>query len=386
MSFTIAQIKENITAMGHSGSLNKVRNFEALCERAANTMIAKVKLTEMIRVASLTQTVHDNLFDYSLPSDYNSIIDLYPQNRQSNDKSQRNFLENFDLKKELTNRRITIEGKDGTKVLRISWKIRSPKTLDAMDSITANGTWAIVGTATNLKTDTIIKYSGSGSVRFDVVATGDGIQATDIDQLDLTDEDETADIVIPVYLSSVSNITSITPIWGNDLTANYWTGVAQTAQADGTSFKTGWNIIKIPWATATETGTVNPATIDAFKLTVQATGAISDIRVDNIQFSIGFPFDIKYYGKYLFKTSAGAYSARPVDDDSTVICDSDSIQIFLLELLKAMAHQLEGSESAFDISYAESELKILYAPYKAENPNQSKKAITSYNGKPKFRK
>lgn len=385
MSYTIAQVKENLTAMGHGGTLNKVRAFEALCERAANTMMAKVKLTEMIRVASLTQTVHDNLFDYSLPSDYLSLIDLYPQPRQSNDKSERNFLENFDLKKALTNRKITIEGKDGTKVLRISWKIRSPKTLDAMDSITANGTWAIVGTATNLKTDTIIKYSGGGSVRFDVVATGDGIQATDIDQLDLTDEDETADIVIPIYIASITGLTSITAIWGNDLTANYWTGVAQTAQADGTAFKTGWNLIKIPWSTATETGTVDPATVDAFKLTVQGT-ANADIRVDNIQFSIGFPFDIKYYGKYFFKTSAGAYSARPVDDDSTVICDSDSIQIFLLELLKQMAHQLEGSDSAFDMAWANSELQILYGPYKAENPNQTKKAITSYGGKPRFNK
>lgn len=386
MSYLISQVKTNLIAMGHSGSLSKVRSFESTCERAANTMISKVKLLEMIRTSPLTQTVHDNLFDYALPSDYLSIIDLYPQPRGSFDQATRGFSERFDLKKELARKNIVIEGKDASKVLRIAWKIRSPKTLNSMDSLTGNGTWAIVGTATNLVLDQIIKYSGGASIRFDLVASNDGIQCSDMGKIDLTDEDEIADIVIPIYFGSVANLTSITPIWGNDLTTNYWTGVAQTAQADGTAFKTGWNLIKIPWSTATKSGTVTPSTIDAFKLTVQATGAISDIRVDNIQFSIGYPFEIKYYSKYLFKSSTGTYISLPTSDDDYVICDNDSIQIFQLELLKAIAQQLEGTDSAFDMTWADSELKTLYAPYKAENPNQTKKAVTSYSGKPRFRK
>lgn len=386
MSFTLTEVKENIIAMGHSGSLNKVRSFEAACERAANTMIAKVKLVEMIRKASLTQNIHSNLYDYSLPSDFYSIIDLYPQDREMSDKAIRNLAVDFDLKKLLKNKVISIEGNEGNKIIRIKWEKRSPKMLNSMDSYNGNGTWVAVGTASDIQTDNIIKYSGNGAVKFNVLADGDGIQCTDIAKIDLTDEENVADVIIPIYLSSIANLTSITPIWGNDLTANYVTGTAQTSQADGTAFRVGWNIIKSPWQGATETGTVDPATINSFKLTFQTTGAISNVRVDNILFSIGFPFEIKYYTKYLFKSSAGVYESRPSSDESSVVCDNDSLQIFLLELLKAIAHQLEGTDSVFDISFANSELVTLYRQYLGENQDQTKKATSSYSGLPRFRR
>jgi len=388
MSYTIQEVKNNMIPLLHGGSLNKVRAFEEACERAANNVISKIKLLESIRVASLSQTVHDNLFDYALPSDYYSIIDLYPESeRDSFDTSRRVSAKSFDLKKMLSCKRISIEGSEGSKKLRISWKIRSPKTVHAMNAYNDNGTWVIVGTASNVKTDTIIKYSGNGSVRFDISANGDGIQITDMTAIDLTNEDELADIIFPVYLSTVANLTSITPMWGNDLTANYWTGTAQTAQTDGTAFKVGWNLIKASWETATETGTVLPASIDSLKFTFQLSASTSiTARIDNVQFSIGYPFDIKYYSKFLFKNTSGTYITKPTSDDDVVVCDNDSIQIFLLELLKAIAHQLEGTDSAFDITFAEKELQGLYQSYRGEHGDESIKKVRSYAGLPRFQR
>ena len=174
--------------------------------------------------------------------------------------------------------------------------------------------------------------------------------------------------------------------------------MAQTAQADGTAFRTGWNLIKTPWSTATEIGTVNPKTIDSFKLIIAATGAISNIRVDNIIFSLGTAFDIKYYSKSLFKSSAGTYLTRPTDNSDTVIGNGDLNNIFLFELLKACAHQIEGEDSGFDIDFAnrqlygdpsspDSVMRIgLYSRYRTEYPSQSKKAITSWSSGPRFRR
>ena len=382
---SITEIKENLSPMIHSGTLNKVRNVYHLLGRVANTVLSKSKPLEAIRVASLSNTVHDILFKYALPSDFYSLIDLSPQaNRTSQDQSRRVLAETFDLRKSLANKTVSIESNEGTKMIKIDWGIRGAKTLHNMNSYDGNGTWAIVGTASNLKTDTIYKYSGGGSVRFDITADGDGLQITDMSQIDLSDEDELADMIIPVYLPSITGLTSITLIWGNDLTANYWTGVAQTTQADGTAFRVGWNIIKIPWATATETGTVAPATIDSCKITFQTTVAVADIRVDNIQFAIGYPFDIKYYSKYLFKNSAGTFISQPTDDSDICVLDNDAIQIFHLECLVAMAQQLQGVDSTFDINYARSELQGLYRVYNGEHPDQSKKAIQSYGGLPQF--
>jgi hypothetical protein len=386
--YTILEVKSNITPMLHGGTLGKVRNFEEACERAANTMLTKIKLLEQIRITSLAQTVHDNLFDYALPSDYYSIIDLYPEaQRTSFDKARRIAAKPLDLKKAFRNKEISIEGKEGAKILRIVWKQRSPKTMNLMDSYNGNGTWVIVGTASGITTDKIIKYSGGGSVKFKVSADGDGIQNTTMDPIDLTDEFGIGDMVVPIYLGTITGLTSITPTWGNDLTTKYFTGEAQTAQADGTAFKVGWNIIKCAWSTAVETGVVDPTTIDSIKFTFQESVATDiTVRIDNIQMSIGYPFDIKYYSKFYFVTPAGVFITRPSSDDDYVVCDNDSIQIFNLELLIAIAHQLEGTDSAFDISFATSQLPGLYQAYRGEHGDESMKKTTTYFGMPRFRK
>lgn len=372
--------------MIHGGTLNRVRNFEQALERAANTMLLKCKPLETMRTAGLSQTVHDILNNYSLPSDFNTPIELYPQaNRTHLDQAKRVMAEPFNLRKAFDRKTVSIESNEGTKMIRINWDVpRSAKTLHTMDDHDSNGTWSAVTGASGVATDTIYKYSGGGSVRFDLTATGGGIENDDMSAVDLTDEDELADAITPIYLPSVP--TSLTAIWGNDLTTKYWTAVAQTAQADGTSLRAGWNILKFPWSTATETGTVDPAAIDAFKLTVEHDSAISDIRVDNIQFAIGYPFDLKYYSKFLFKNTSGVWLSRPTSDDDVVVLDNDGFQIFLLEVLIAIAHQLEGTDSAFDITFARDELSVLYPAYKGEYPDQTKKATQHYGGLPRFRR
>jgi len=387
MSIEILDLKEHLKGITHSGTLNKVRNFESACERAANTMLLKVRPVESIRYNTLSQVVHNDLNNYALPSDFNSLIDLFPQGERTiGDKGYRFLAERFDSSKSIKNKIISIEGSEGGKFIRINWKIRSSKVLNTNDSYNGNGTWTAVGTASNIQTDTVYKYSGGGSVRFDLSASGDGIQNTGMTQLNLTDEDEISDVIIPIYFSSVSNLTSITARWGNDVTSNYWTAVAQTAQADGTAFRSGWNLVRFSWASATETGTVAPSTIDSFKLTFTTTGTMNDIRVDNILFSIGSPFEIKYYSKFLFKNSSGTFITKPTSDSDVLVLDNDAQQIFILELLKAVAQQIQGEDSVFDINYANSELPTLYQSYKGDNPDQAKKAITSYGGMPRFRK
>lgn len=385
MSYTIQACEDNLVGMLHGGSLNKVRNKYVAYERAANTMLQKVKTVESIRIASLTQAVHDDVYNYALPSDFLGLIDLYPLDSYSSlDRGQRRLAQGFNLRKAITDKTISIEGSEGTKNIRINWRKNTPKTVHTMNSLTDNGTWSVVASATGLVLDTFYKISGIGSIRFDLVASGDGIQNTTMTALDLTNEDEIADFFVWVYFGSVSALTSVSARWGNDLTTNYWTSVAQTTQADGTAFRAGWNLVRFPWASATETGTVAPATVDSFRITVAATAAINDIRVDNIMVSIGRNFDIKYYSKFLFKNSSGTYIAQPTSQSDTVLVDSDAFPIFLHESLKAMAQQIEGSDSTFDINFAEKELTVLYQAYRGEHPDQSKKATNSYGQLPRF--
>ena len=384
--------------MLHGGTLNKVRNFEYACERAANIALAKIDPNETERLAALSSLIYDDVFNYPLASDYKKLIDLRPQDNRTNaDSASRQYAERFDLRRSINNRQLSIESEEGTRFIRINWRSagwNSPHTFHTCDSLTSNGTVAIVGTASGLKIQKLYKVSGSASIEFDTATSGDGIQITGMDALDLTDEDEIADLFLWVYLPSAP--TSITAIWGNDLTTNYWTGVAQTAQADGTAFKVGWNLIKFSWSAATESGTVAPATIDSFKLTI-ASSALVNVRVDSILFIVGRNFDAKYYSQYIFKNSAGTWISRPTSDNDTCVLIGTAIEIFLAELLKQCAQQMEGEDSASDINSANRLLNGnpdspdsvervgLYAKYRSEYPSQSKKAVSSYFSGPRFR-
>lgn len=391
MSTTITQLKEHLSAQMHGNTLNKVRNPEAMFERAGNTFLSKIKPVSIQRTISLTQAIHDDVFNYALPTDFDDIIDLIPQDdRNLRDNASRVLARPFDLKKAFSTKQISIEGSEGSKILRVNWRSRSPKTINTMNSLTSNGAWSAVGTASGLAANSIYRVSGSASIEFDLATSGDGIKNSTMTAIDLTDEDEVGEFYTWVFFGAITNLTSVSLRWGNDLTAKYWTSTAQTTQADGTAFRVGWNLIKFSWSTATETGTVAPATIDSFQLTVASTGAIANIRVDNITCSIGRYFDIKYYSKYLLKSSAGVWLQRTTDDSDIIVLDSDEINGYIWECMLEAAQQIEGSDSDFDIAYATKKLygdktssipkeRIgFYQKYEAKYPNQSKKSVGSY--------
>lgn len=393
---TIDEVKANLGGLLHGASTDDLTDIDLLLERSANTLLSKIDPIETIRTASLSSVVHDDVFNYALPSDYKKLIDIYPQdNRNEWDKAYRTAAGQFDLKKAIRNKVVSIEGDEGSKVIRINWRSRQGKVLHTMNSVSDNGTWSAVATAAGIVADTIFKKSGSASIKFNVLASGDGIKNTSMSAVDLTDEDEVADVFVWVYLPAVSALTSVTAKWGNSLdglSPKYWTGTAQTTQADGTDFKIGWNLLKFSWATASETLTVTPADIDSFSITFTTTGAISGIRVDNIVFSIGRNFDIKYYSKYLLKNSSGTWINKTSDDADTVVLDSDAIEIFHMENLINASQQMENR--ADDIIWAGQRLNGnstapdreermgLYAKYRAEYPNMSKKLVTTYGGLP----
>lgn len=394
MSITITDRKEHLASQLHGSSLNKVRGVEALFERSANKVLSKIDPIDTMRDVPLSSVIFDNIYNYALPSDYRKLIDIFPQAERNNlDSVNRITAEPFNLRKAINSKKISIEGSEGSKIAKINWRSRAPKTLHTMDSLTANGAWGLVATASNIELDTITKFQGNGSIRFDVAVTGDGIENTTMNKVDLTNEDDIGSSFAVVYIKNstdLANLNSITGIWGNDLTTKFWTGVAQSVQADGTAFKVGWNIIRIPWETATETGTVDPVETDSFRFTFDVDATISDIRIDQITFAVGRNFDIKYYSKYLLQNTAGTWISRTTSDDDIVVLDSDAINILLLEDLIAAAQQVEGTDSAFDVGWAKRELlgedlrdrSGLYADYRAEYPSMAKQAIVYYGSPP----
>lgn len=385
--FTVAQIDEHLVGMGHSGSLNKVRNKEAMYERAGAFFCLKHKTLEQIRTMALASTIHDDFFNYALPADYGSLIDLMPQDNQNSwDKAYRLGSGAFDLRKAFENKIISIEGSEGVKTIRIDWRSRQGKVLSAMNDTTG---WAVVGTAANIALDTITRMTGGGSLRFDVAASGDGVKNVALSTQDFTNENGVADVFTWAYFPTVANLTSITLVWGNDVTTKYWTGVVQTTQADGSAFKAGWNLVRVPWSTAVQSGVVAPATIDSLQVTIQSTGVIANVRLDNVVFSIGRNFDMKYYSKYVYKDATTGTWISKINANSTadfVLIDNDTLPAFLMELGIAMAHQLEGTDSVFDLDFFEKQLKEISPIMKAQTPNMSQRLVGRSTSGPRLRR
>ncbi len=370
--------------MVHGTTINKITNISELLERAASVFLTKCHPLEVINTSALTNLVYDDVYNYALPYNFGSIIDLIPgADRQSWDRAVRNKAGEFDLQKAVKSKTLSIEAENGTKYARINWKAKKGKLLHNMNSLTDNGTWAASVSAYDVFVDNIYYKTGSGAIRFSISTTSGGIQNTTMDPLDLTDEDGAADIFVWLYFPSTNLITNAAIRFGNDLTANYWSPTAQTTQADGTAFKTGWNLLKFSWSTATETGTVDPATIDSFRILLAVTGGLEQIRVDNIIFTTGRQFDIKHYSKYLFKSATtGLWISIPASDDDTVMIDNDTLGIFLMETLIEIAQQLRGKDATFDLNHAMARLQALYPAYKGLNPSMAKKAVSQYSSQP----
>lgn len=388
---TITDVKTHLTGMLHGGTLNKVRNFEYALERAAANLLANIKPVDSEREAALTSLIYDDIYNYALPSDFGWLNDLRPQGERTHlEAASRRFAEPFDLKKALTNKQVSIEGREATKFIRVNWRTHAPIVIDQMNKTTG---WSVVGSASGLKAQTLYKVSGNASLEFDLSATGQGIQKTTLSTIDLTDEDEQADVFGWIHLptsTDVTRLTSSTVRWGNDLTANYWESAAVTKQADDSAFKVGWNLLKWLWSAAAETGTVAPATIDSFRIVFAVTGAITNIKVDALVFAVGRNFDLKYYSVYAFKNTSGTYLIRPTSDSDEVIFSGTALEIFLEEARKECAAQMEGEDSGFDIRFANARLHGnadspdpisrmgLYAKYRVEFPSQTKRAVRTW--------
>lgn len=357
MSLTIQNANDDLAGIIHGGSTNKITNLTALHWRAGRNIISKIDPLGTMRRVNLSNTIYDKVFDYGLPSDFKEIIDLRPQvNRNTSDNFTGRFAEPFDLRKNIENNMVEILSEEAVRKIRIKKKIfPAPVVINAMNDLDDNGVWSASGSATEVEQDTIFKVSGSGSIKFNAVATGDGIKNNSMTEVDLTDHDEVSRFFYWVYLPDASLATSMGLIFGNDLTTNFWTSIVATTQFDGTAFRDGWNLVGFAWADATETGTVDPSEIDSIRIVYNGDPQ-DNIRIDALTSSIGEIFEIVYYSKFMWRNSSGTFIEKPTSDDDIINLDEDAYNIYVNELAYLATQQLQGEDSAFDKNFFAEEL------------------------------
>lgn len=371
MSYTIADLKDDLNGMLHGTTINKVTGIDNLIFRAGRDLLLRIDPQETKRTTQITNALYDDVFDYPTPTDLkgNKVIDIKPQaNRQISDNFSQTYNEQFDLYK--TNQEFTIEHNSGTKTIRISKRLTPGVVFNNCDSLTDNGTWSASGGATNLELDEVYTLGNSASLKFDVGSSGGYLENSDMTAIDLTTHllngAEFAGFYIPDS-DALAALTSLTLRWGSSSSDYYSKTITQAFNG---AFKVGWNVIQFNCVGLTATGSPDITAYDYLRFAVVTTSAVTGFRLSTIISKLPTIYEMSYYSKYLFRTSAGVWQERITDDTNIVNLDTESINLLLNKVMVLAAPQIQGKDATFDVEFYKEEyengIKEYTGQYKSE--------------------
>jgi len=383
MSYTINDLKTDVTGRLHGTTLNKVSNIDEVIQQAGRKLLLDIDPMETKRISQITNAIYSDIYDYTLPTDVkgNKIVDIRPQaNRDVSDNFSQAYTEDFDINK--TNNTLNIRYNNGNKSLRLSKAIRQGVTVNELDTVDENGTWVAGGDAGNLAQDKLNKIAGTASLRFDLDGTtGSGyIETSDMDAKDLTNFEDVGALFewlnFPAAL--VDNLTSIDLRWG-DSNSVYWNKTVTTAQ-DTTAFQTGWNLLRHDWSDATEAGSPDVENVIYLRITVNYTAgtAYTAIRADNVIARLGQIYDIEYYSKYLYRNTSDTWLEKFTDDTDIINLDVDSYNLLLDKTSELVAIQTAGEDSVFDSTNYEKAFELGKRKYKQTYKSEFIKQQANY--------
>jgi len=386
-SYTISHLKENLRGVLHSTDLDKVKNPYHLFGRKAKELLGKIDPVGTKRIGQITNAIHSDIYDYTAPDDLKAdkIIDIYPQaGRTKADRFSQRYSQRFAAYK--TRETFHVRDKDGTKILRMSASIETPKTIHSCENLTDNGTWAADGTgASNLTRDTLYYYDGAASLNFDLTAgqTTGYLENSTMSAVDLEDMENVGSLWARVYIPDTSIITNFILYWGSS-SSDYWYATA-TSPHDQSSFKTGWNVLRFDWNGASSSGSPDSSAVNYLKFLVTYDGtAETDLRLDKITASLGKIYELEYYSNYMFQSSAGTWKEDANTGSDIINLDQLAYEIYVLECAMACVQQVKTQQARTDYElfysdlYGDGNKKGLYGIYEEQHPSEAIKEQSFY--------
>lgn len=373
----ITTLLSDLASVVHGTTVNKVPNIYGHINRAARAVLADLDPKETQRIVQMPQIFCDT-FDYALPPDVKGdrIIDLALQaGRTPWDVFTQEYAQAFDANKfvNFTNK-IYTQWNTGVKTIRIDAPfLTSPTTL--WDTGSTTGV-TLSGGATNLSIDQTNNVAGGGAITFDLSAgqsTGSVITST-LNPVDLSALVNIATGFMWVYMPTGSAFTSWDVRWGTN-SSNYYHYTATTTQ-QGTAFINGWNLISLPWVSATKVGTPTNTTYQYVDVTPTYNSTLqTGVKICNLTFALGYYFDLQYYSKYMFRNpSTNAFVEKVIDSTYNgylINLDTDSYNLLFNKTAFFIAQALQGSDAAYDADYWQTEYENALKMYKGQNPSEA---------------
>lgn len=385
MTYTIQQLKADLTRALHGTSLNQIQGINSLISQAARKVIRDVDPQETVVLSEFAAPIFSGVYDYALPADVkgNKIIDIRPQTlRTSRDVFLQKYNQPFDISKAFTLQdQFTINFNAANKTIRINaTNLDAPVALNEAESITGNGTWAVGGGASNLTVDNSNYVSGAGSLQFDLAAgqASGYLECTGMTDLDISGLVNQASLFLSTFWPAATGLTSVALRFGSS-SANYYT-VTATLNQQGLAWNLGWNMATGTWNSATVTGSPDSTDINYLRVTWNYDSlAHTAVRLDGIFVALGSIMEVEYYSKYLFRNSSGTFIETVSADSDLVNLDTESVDLLLYQvcILAAQAQQSQNA-LAFDATFYEGQYADALARYMAMYKAQNQKPQSTY--------
>ena len=363
-----------------SGSYDDA-TFLAVGNDAVREVLMDIDMRSMIRKTALGPNLLRNIYTYTCPSDMKGdrIIDIEPQiNRGKNDFWRLTDPEEFDRSKELYQENlVAIETHDLIRKILLSKSVDDDTiTIGELDSV---GDWAGFGDGENLTLDNSNFVNGVGAINWDINANGGttaGIVNSSLDTFDISDYLTEGSIFVWAYIPNTADITNFTLRVGTDA-SNYYS-ITVTTTNEGNAFENGWNLLRFDLVNKVETGTVtnDSCSYGAIYMTKDASKTYeTDYRFDYIVMEKGEHYDIWYYSKYGWQSSAGVYEQDATDITDNLNVDTDEFAIIVEKGAELMEEDLKNYGEA---DRHRNKYELLKKRYIDENPSRAMSMIQTY--------
>ena len=405
--YTVNQIFQSALRPFSGTSANSFADPNGIVADAVRKVSSEVDLIESKRTAPLLPALYTGDNMYLRPADADTILDIYPPSgRNQNELADFSRTDPMSISRDihLENANFLTEYRSGVPLLRVqpSYFNDTPIILNHCDSLTANGTITASSDANNLALNTVFYLNGTASIDFNISA-GNGnalITIVGMDEVDIStitrDGVFTLGIFVPASL--VGKITNLKLKVGNDALTYYL--MSSNTNSFGGQFTEGFNVVRFERRSASETGTVDDATISYMQVDIVHTLVDSEVatgvKLDTFMASKGVGYIISYYSKYHFKDATTNLLIQEPSSPTLadhVIVEKDAFDLVVAECKKIMDMELRGEAGGAVYKQAERDLNGvwgdfsksgtgMYENYRLKFPSERRPVITQYENHP----
>ncbi|MCP5375195.1 MAG: hypothetical protein H6743_03765 [Rickettsiaceae bacterium] len=278
----------------------------------------------------------------------------------------------------------TIAYNEGNRFLKVNTSNSEKKVvINAMSSLTDNGTFAVSGDATNLSLEEVRTLDNPSSLKFNVAQVG-GITTSDMTSLDLSSWLGLGRIKTTVEIPDVTSLTNIKLKLGSS-SANYYEFTV-TTQADGAALVDGFNRILFNWETATTTGTPDITAINYLDIIFTHSSAVNltGFHVEKLTLILPRLLELVYFTHYTGFTEEGALIDE-IDGDNTedmFLIPAQYEDWLVLKSVEYLAPYAWGSDAANELNLIRKDITEQEGILKIHSGKRQKKEVNKIKIRP----